>query len=219
LRAWLRLSVAARGALAASLVAVLGVGLPAACQQPAPSSAPSLGTAASTGTASAASSASSTPDAAPPAGTVTVDPSLLSILPSEIAGVQMQPAPEDAADIANDPSLAADVEAIAVAAAFPPGASGDVDVVVASVVRLRPDVFDETFFRDWRDTYDAAACEQAGGLGGNSEAGIDGRTVFIGSCVGGAFTYHLRYGEDVIVSITAVGAGRFGEFVVKNLGS
>ena len=27
------------------------------------------------------------------------------------------------------------------------------DLVIASVVRLRPDVFDEEFFRDWRDTY------------------------------------------------------------------
>ena len=47
---------------------------------------------------------------------------------------------------------------------------------------------------------------------------IDGRQVFIGSCANGAFTYHLRYGEDVIVSLTSVGEGRFGEQVVQNLG-
>jgi hypothetical protein len=130
----------------------------------------------------------------------------------------MQPAPEAAAQIAVDPSVAADVEAIAVALAVSAGSSADEDLVIASVVRLRPDVFDETFFRSWRDTYDAAACEPAGGLRGNAEAEIDGRQVFIGSCANGGFTYHLRYGEDVIVSLTSLGEGRFGEQVVQNLG-
>ena len=41
---------------------------------------------------------------------------LLSILPPDVAGAPMQPAPEAAAQIAADPSLAADVEAIAVGA-------------------------------------------------------------------------------------------------------
>jgi hypothetical protein len=132
--------------------------------------------------------------------------------------VPMQPAPETAAEIALDPSLASDVEAIAVALAVSAGSSASENLVIASVVRLRPDVFDETFFRGWRDTYDAAACEPAGGLRGNAEAEIDGRQVFIGSCANGGFTYHLRYGEDVIVSLTSLGEGRFGELVAQNLG-
>lgn len=133
----------------------------------------------------------------------------------------MMPAPETATDIALDPSLTFSVEAIAVALAVSPGSSGSSgaeDLVIASVVRLRPDVFDETFFRDWRETYDAAACEPAGGVQGNAESEIDGRQVFIGSCANGGLTYHLRYGEDVIVSLTSLGERRFGELVVKNLG-
>lgn len=130
----------------------------------------------------------------------------------------MKPALDTAAQIAADPSLASEVEAVAVALAVSAGSSAAEDLVIASVVRLRPDIFDETFFRGWRDTYDAAACEPAGGVRGNAESEIDGRQVFIGSCVDGVLTYHLRYGEDVIVSLTSLGERRFGELVVKNLG-
>ena len=85
-------------------------------------------------------------------------------------------------------------------------------------MRLRPDVFNETFFRGWRDSYDESCLRARRRGAGNAEAEIDGRDVFIGSCANGAITYHLRYGEDVIVSITSVGDGRFGEQLVKNLG-
>ena len=63
----------------------------------------------------------------------------------------------------------------------------------------------------------AAPCIH-GGVRGNAESEIDGRQVFIGSCNSGVLTYHLRYGEDVIVSLTSLGERRFGEQVVQNLG-
>jgi hypothetical protein len=150
--------------------------------------------------------------------TVAVDPALLAILPDEVGGVRLEPAPETAAEIAGDPTIAAPVEALAMALAVASGSSSDQDIAIASVVRLRPDIFSAGFFRGWRDSYDDAACAQAGGVAGNAEAEIDGRTVFIGSCVNGAFTYHVRYGEDVIVAVTSVGERRFGEEVVSNLG-
>ena len=149
---------------------------------------------------------------------VTVDPSLLSILPDEVGGARMGPSPETAADVAKDPALAIAVEALAIGLAVSSGSSTDEDLVIASVVRLRPDIFNDAFFRSWRDSYDRAACERAGGVAGNAETEIDGRRVFIGSCGSGAFTYHTRYGEDVIVSLTSVGRARFGEQVMSNLG-
>jgi hypothetical protein len=171
------------------------------------------------------SAASSTPSAAVPgasgsaiAGAVTVDQSMLEILPSAVGGAALEPADEAAATIALDPALAGDVEAVAVGLAVSAGASATQDLVIANVVRLRPDVFDEGFFRGWRDSYDAAACEPAGGVLGNAEAEIDGRKVFIGSCANGGFTYHTRYGEDVVVSLTSVGERRFGELVMNDLG-
>jgi hypothetical protein len=193
------------------LGAVLLVGLITACQPVGPTPAPA--------TTGGPSIAAITPT--PSSGSqsaIVVDPTLLSILPPDVDGAPMQPSPDTATQIAADPALAADVEAIAVGLAVSPGSSGGEDLVIASVVRLRPDVFDETFFRGWRDTYDEAACEPAGGVRGNAEAQIDERQVFIGSCANGGFTYHVRYGEDVIVSLTALGEGRFGEQVVSNLG-
>ena len=199
---------------AAGALSVLGLGLVVACQ-PGPSPSGSVAAA-----ASAPVSGSLAPSGSPTVlgGSVAVDPSLLTILPPDVAGVPMQPAPDTAAQIAADPSLASEVEAVAVALAASAGSSAADDIVIASVVRLQPDIFDETFFRGWRDSYDAAACEPAGGVRGNAESEIDGRQVFIGSCNSGVLTYHLRYGEDVIVSLTSVGERRFGELVVQNLG-
>lgn len=212
MRAGLPTPATAPGRRAATVFAILG--LLAACQTTGPSPAASV--AATTG---ASASAPPAPSPAPAAGAITVDPSLLSILPPDVGGVPIEPDLETATTVAADSSLATDVEAIAVGLAVSPGSSGGEDLVIANVVRLRPDVFDEAFFRDWRDTYDAAACERAGGLDGNAEAEIDGRPVFIGTCLNGAHTYHVRHGEDVIVSLTTVGDGRFGLEVVENLGN
>ena len=68
-------------------------------------------------------------------------------------------------------------------------------------------VFDEPSSAHWRDTYDEAACAPAGGVTGHAQATIDGRTVFIGTCAGGALTYHVRLEErsGSSCSITAVG--------------
>lgn len=204
---------AAGGTRAGALIAILGLGLIAACQAHGPT--PPASTGPSVVPSESACPQSNSPS---PAVSVEVDASLLTILPDEVAGAPIQPAPEAAREIAVDPSLATDVEAVAVALAVSAGSSGSEDLVIANVVRLRQDVFNETFFRGWRDSYDGAACQPAGGVTGNAEAEIDGRHVYIGSCVNGPLTYHVRYGEDVIVSITSVGDGRFGEQLVSNLG-
>ncbi len=91
-------------------------------------------------------------------------------------------------------------------------------MAVVSVVQLRPGVFDDAFFRDWRDSYDAAACDAAGGVAGNAQAEIDGRDIYIGTCAAGAHTYHA-YLEDasVVVSVTSVGDLRLGEQIMAGL--
>ncbi len=212
----LRDSAAASGSRAGAgvLVAIVGLALLAGCQpsQPSPSTI-------AFATASPSASASSTESPPPSGGSVTVDPSLLSILPRDVAGALLLPAPESATEIASDPAIVSDVEAIAVALAVSAASSGSEDLVIANVVRLRPDVFDETFFEGWRTTYDEAACEPAGGVLSSAEQEIDGRTVFVGSCANGGSTYHVRYGEDVIVSLTSTGEGRFGEQVMAHLGA
>ncbi|HET9457937.1 MAG TPA: hypothetical protein VFO78_11380 [Candidatus Limnocylindrales bacterium] len=147
---------------------------------------------------------------------VRVDASLLEILPDDVDGVPIVPDAENAAGLAADPTLAADVEALALALAVDQAAGAE-NLAIVNVVRLRPAVLGEAFFRQWRDSYDEAACAPAGGVTGHAEAEIDGRQAFIGSCSGGAFTYHAIHGEDVIVSITSVGEGRLGEAIMENL--
>jgi hypothetical protein len=152
-----------------------------------------------------------------PAG-VSVDPGLLEVLPAKVDGVSLQPDPETAAQVGSDLLLAESARSIAVAVAAAPGASDSADLAVASVVRLLPDVYDEAFFQEWRDTYNEAACEVADGVESEDETELAGRHVYTGTCAGGAMTYHT-YLEDqgFIVSVTASGERRFGELIMANL--
>lgn len=98
-----------------------------------------------------------------------------------------------------------------------PTASGR-DIAIASVVELRDPTADDEWFRQWRDSYDTAACGPAGGVARHAEAEIGGRVVFIASCAGGAFTYHTRLRDGtIVVSITSVGPGRPGETIMAGL--
>ncbi len=128
----------------------------------------------------------------------------------------LSPDPDTAAQDAADPSHAADLSALAVAVAAQP-TSGDLAVV--SVVRLRPGVFSDEYFRSWRDTFDTGACSQAGGVAGTAESTIAGHQAYIGHCAGGLLTYHVHLadGDDRIVSISSLGPGRLGELVVDGL--
>jgi hypothetical protein len=89
------------------------------------------------------------------------------------------------------------------------------------VIRLRDGVFGDEFFRDYRDSYDEAACAPAGGLVGNAEAEIGGRRTFIASCENGARIYHVHVEDpDVLVSVTAASEQlRLGERVIEALPS
>ncbi len=146
---------------------------------------------------------------------VVVDPTLLELLPADVDGVPLDADAETAAEIASDRSIEPFVSALAIAAAFRPDQS---DYVVVTVARVKPGVFSDLFFRGWRDTFDSAVCEQAGGVDGNAEADIAGRHTFIGTCAGGVHTYHVHVpGRDAIVSVQGAGPGRFGERVVEGL--
>jgi hypothetical protein len=148
-----------------------------------------------------------------------VDPTLLGLLPADVEGVPLQPDAETADEIAKDGSIAPFVSSIALATAFGPAASdAPGDYVVVTVARLKPGMFGDAFFRSWRDTFDEAVCQQAGGVGGHAEADIGTHHAFIGTCHGGVHTYHVHLpANDVIVSMQSVGKGRFGERVVAGL--
>jgi hypothetical protein len=220
----------ARSVVAIVAVAVLAAPaiLIAGCS---PTQAPSNAVASATGSLAPASTAegpsSSASAESPPrsdpaspgvGAAAQVDPGLLAFVPSTVEGVPLTFDAETSATIAADPSVAADATALAVALAALPGSSGADDLAIVSVVKLRDPAKDETWFRDWRDTYDQAACGQAGGVIGNAEAQLGGGTVHIGSCSGGVLTYHTRLEQaGIVVSVTALGSRRLGEEVMAGI--
>jgi len=150
---------------------------------------------------------------------VRVDARLLERLPATIDGIGAQSDVETAGEVAGDAALQAQVDAIAIAVYVAPEASGSTgDYAVATVVHLRPGVFSDPFYRDWRDTFDAGVCEQAGGVRTRAETTIAERRVFIGTCAGGTRTYHVHLAaDDVLVSIQGIGEERLGERIVEGL--
>jgi hypothetical protein len=198
-------------------VAVLTIVALAGCTPTAPAS-PTL--AIPTPTASPVASASTTPSPSSSPASVTasgrVDSTLLDVLPRDVDGQPLRPDDESAAAIEN---LPADVEALAIGLYIRPGSSTADDFAIVNVARLRSGVFEEGWFRSWRDTYDRGACEVAGGVApGSTEADIGGHATHIESCQGGVHLYHVHLADpDRVISITAAGQGRFGERVVAGL--
>ena len=189
----------------------------AGCGPPIPTVAsPSPPPAAGSVPASPSSLASPAPSAA---GAVALDPALLDLLPDEVAGQALQRDEATATELAGNGGLAADIEAIAVGLYIHPGSSTADDLAIVNVVRLRPGVFGDAWFRSWRSTYDEGACEVAGGVApGAAVTEIGRHETHIGSCQGGVHTYHVHLANpERIVSITAAGEGRFGERVVAGL--
>lgn len=205
-------------ALVALVLATVACGTPAGTgtdSPPPPASvAPSDTPATQPPTAAPVATAPTASGGAPtPAGAVVEDPALLAVLPPDVGGVAVAHEPEGFADAAGDRDFAANVEA----AAFAFAADGD-NLVSAVVARLKPGVYTDAFFREWRDSYNDGACAQAGGLVGNAETQSGDQTVYIGSCAGGLRTYHAWVASrGVIVSASALGDARFGELLLAGL--
>jgi hypothetical protein len=193
---------AANGGVVAITVLLFAV----ACIPPRPSPTP-------------APTAPATPTPSPTSSSVVVDPALLDLLPSDIEGVALKADPDTASEIAAEGSIAPFVSAIALASAFGPLATDTPgDYVVVTVARLRPGTFSDLFYRGWRDTFDAAVCEQAGRVDGHAETEIGGHQTFIGTCSGGVHTYHVHLpSQDAIVSMQGLGEGRYAEHVIAGL--
>lgn len=155
------------------------------------------------------------PPSLPPG--VTVDPGLLEVLPLIVDGITVEADPETATEVAADPLLAESALSIAVALAAGLGPEAD-DLAIANVIRLRPDVFDEAFYQEWRDTYNEAACEVADSVESETATEIGGHDAYVGTCVGGAQTYHTYLvDQGFIVSVTSTGERRLGEQIIAGL--
>lgn len=189
---------------------------PPAASEPSarPSSAPSASPAAIVPT-SPASSAASSASPGPSGPTVPIDPTLLATLPSTVAGQAITEIPEIEANLKTDPDLVANAAALAVGLGVN---SGTGDFAYVAVVELKPMVFTNAWFVSWRQSYDQSACSQSNGLAGTTNTTIGGMSVFVGTCNGGAKTYHVHLtGPDRLVSITSVGSADYGQMVVAGL--
>jgi hypothetical protein len=189
---------------------------------PSPSEVPE--SAASTAYASVASSAAPPPAASPspsaassassssprPSGSgLPIDPTLLDLLPASLAGLDRQSDPEVDAHAFGDPALAA-IGTAGASAIYADPSSGD--FAYATLIRLVGGRISDAAFRAYRDSFDTGACSQAGGVGGNAQATLGGRTTYIGTCGGGLRTYHaLLPHAGVLVSISSAGARGLGE--------
>jgi hypothetical protein len=150
----------------------------------------------------------------PRAGAAIVDPSLLDGLPPLVERIALTPDVETAAEIAATIEAEAGVEAIAVA--IYPSVE---NYAVVTVARLRPEAYDEDWFRDWRETFDEGVCQQAGGVDpGHSEIELAGRHVFRSTCVAGVVIHHVWLPESrSIVSIQGAGPLELGRRVLEEL--
>jgi hypothetical protein len=145
---------------------------------------------------------------------IELDPALLAILPASVEGIPVQEDADEAGSALSDPALPRIATAVDGAVAFDGGAN----LVYAWVVRLRPGVFTDPDFRQWRDAYDEGACAGAGGVVGRAEAQIGGRTAYVTSCAAGLHTYHVWLKEqDTLISASSIGDAHFGEKLLEGL--
>jgi hypothetical protein len=155
---------------------------------------------------------SQTPDDGAP---VVIDSTLLGILPVAIGATPVTEDPDAAAQAVSDPALDQIATGVDAAVAVD---LGNGDLVYALVVKLKPGAFGEEIYRQWRDSYDQGACAASGGVVGHAEAEIGGRQTYVTSCVQGMHTYHVFLADqNVLISASSIGDGRFGEELLKGL--
>jgi hypothetical protein len=145
-----------------------------------------------------------------------IDPSLLDVLPATLAGFDRQTDPDVDARAFADPALQA-IGTAGASAIYVAPTSGD--FAYATLIRLIGGRIADASFRSYRDSFDAGACSQAGGVSGNAEATIAGRRTYIGSCAGGLHTYHAVLAHaGVLLSISSAGDAQLGQRLVSAAG-
>jgi hypothetical protein len=202
-----------RGALVPLLAVAVAV---AACEQTPGSGAPSSGGPPGATVIDPAMTVGSSPSPTPdPAAPAAIDPTLLELLPETVGGAPVTEAIDEAAAALADRELATIASALDVGLALDE-ATGN--LVTAHVVRLREGAFNDATFRQWRDSYDDGACAAAGGVDARAQAPIGGRDVFVTSCLQALRAYHVWIPEEnVVISASSVGEGRFGELLLGTL--
>lgn len=212
--------VARRPVAQVLLATVLPLALVTACSSDPTATAtrgPGSTGAPATATAQPLASFGPPPSPTPPDDTspIVLDATLLAFLPEAVGGIAVSEDIDEAATALSDPALPRIASAVDGAVAVD---AGNGNLVYVWIVRLRPGVFTDGDYRQWRDAYDEGACAGAGGVVGRAEATIGGRQAYVTSCVAGLHTYHVWLQEDdLLVSASSIGEGRFGELLLEGL--
>jgi hypothetical protein len=136
------------------------------------------------------------------------------MLPSKLDGLDRQVDASVNASIATDANLARLARSFATALYIDPTTS---EFAYVSVVRLR-DRLSAAVSRSYRDSFDAAACSQAGGLARTAEATIGSHMTYIGTCAGGVRTHHVELEDgSMIISVSEAGDRRLAERLIEGL--
>jgi hypothetical protein len=196
------------------MAAILAIGL-AACSNP-PVASPSC-----SNTPSASPPCQHSPTIGPPpspngsATPVTIDTTLLAVLPREVSAIPVIESPEGESAAMADTVLPTIATAAVAAVAVDTSTN---DLVYVLVVRLRPDILTADRFRDWRDSYDEGACLGVSNVVGRAERNIGSHHVFIGTCVNGLRTYHTWLEDKaILISASSTGTREFGVLLMGTL--
>jgi hypothetical protein len=149
------------------------------------------------------------------ASPIPVESGLLDRLPQTIDGLERQTDPSVDASIASDPNLARLARSFATAL-YIDATTGQFAYV--SLVRLNERLAAASA-ASYRESFDEAACSQAGGLARTAEATIGEHRTFIGTCGGGVRTYHVELADGgIILSVSETGERRLAEKLIRGLG-
>lgn len=162
---------------------------------------------------SAAAVATSPPACVLPTGSAptALDPGLLALLPASVGGAPITLEPDSFAQAVEDSCFVANIDR---AAFFVVVAGGDLASGV--VAHVRPGVFSDRMFADWRSSYDEGACAQSGGAVAHAEQDLAARATFVTTCGGGLRAYHTHIAsQGVLVSLLSVGSEGLGSQLIE----
>jgi hypothetical protein len=198
------------GTIAAFATMNADVAAPASSEVPTPAASAAAPASASAGPVPSASA--SAPRGSGPVAVI--DHTLLALLPATVAGLPVRAFPEAETQAAGDPDLGRNVARLATA--FVGDANG-ANWAYTAIVDVRPESRSDAFYRDWQESFDASACEPAGGVGGHTKVVIAGHDVERTACGAGVVTYHVRLTGGLLLSISDLGDARLGEQEIKGL--
>lgn len=142
------------------------------------------------------------------------DPTLLDILPSNVGGVAITEEPQSFTEAINDRAFVASIDR----AVFVIAVSGN-NLTSGVVAHVRPGVYSEKMFLDWRSSYDQGACAQSGSVVSHAQvSNAAGATTYVTTCGGGLRVFHTYLsGKGVIISLFSTGDRDFGGSIMSQL--